>query len=538
MIVSCESCKSRYKLDDNKITGRGAKITCPKCKHVFVVLAPTPPAPEVVRVGADPQRPDSDWEDDEPTRVGRDLGAQAQAALGETETPIGSVVTAAARAAISRDTYEVSRPRVEQAAPPAMSKEEVQARAGALDFRKVGVTAWKVKVRIGLVYDFSDTRTLRKYIADGRVTAADVISYDGKTWKPIGEIPDLDEFFVQTFDRLSVEQAARGEPPRESPALADLGNVAAELAAAAAAEEERNEASGRGPVYQDPFEQLKQKQRDRMQQKRVKKPDEGRGGVGLWVGVAAVLLVGSVGLWYLSRTDGGSGESTTISTATTVPNGSGAKTGRGVEAAPAGPTREEIQRAIDEEAKAKAEASGGEASAAVAENTAAPAPVDCPEGYLQLGNGKCMRPEIPGGVSAVAAPPATAAVRAGGAPSSAPVASTTAPTDDEQVGDDAARGGDWNTAIVAYTKAVSKKGESGALLAKLGEAQLRVGDPAGAQGTLNKAVQKGSTKSHKLLARIASEAGDTAGAKTHYQAYLAAFPNDAEAKKGLDALGG
>jgi len=37
MIVSCTSCSARYKVDESKIKGRGAKITCPKCKHVFVV---------------------------------------------------------------------------------------------------------------------------------------------------------------------------------------------------------------------------------------------------------------------------------------------------------------------------------------------------------------------------------------------------------------------------------------------------------------------------------------------------------------------
>lgn len=527
MIVSCESCKSRYKLDDNKITGRGAKITCPKCKHVFVVLAPAPPPPEVVRVGSDPQRPDSDWEDDEPTRVGRDLGAQARANLDEHETPIGGTVTMAAREAVSRSTYEVSRPKAEPPPAPAMSKEEIQARAGTLDFRKVGVTAWKVKVRIGLVYDFSDTRTLRKYIADGRVTPADVISHDGKTWKPIGEIPDLDEFFVQTFDRLSAEQAARGEPPKESPALADLGNVAAELAAAAAAEEERNEAGNRGPVYQDPFEQLKQKQRERLQQKRVSRPEQGRSSAGLWVAVAVVIAVGAGGLWYMSRP--GAPPATTPTVTKSVPNGSGAATGRGQPASPDGPDRDDIIATIN---------GGSTVVAPEPPQPATTAPVECPEGYLQLGNGECMRPEAPAGV-ATSAPVASASTTARSTPPAVgPVATTSAPTDDERVGDEASRAGDWNTALVAYTKAITKKGESGVLLAKLGEAQLRVGDPAGAQGTLNKAVQQGNTRSHKLLAKIASEAGDTAGAKSHYQAYLAAFPNDAEAQKGLDALGG
>ena len=37
MIISCPSCSARYKIDDGKIKGRGAKITCPRCGHKFVV---------------------------------------------------------------------------------------------------------------------------------------------------------------------------------------------------------------------------------------------------------------------------------------------------------------------------------------------------------------------------------------------------------------------------------------------------------------------------------------------------------------------
>ena len=38
MIVSCPSCSARYKFDEEKLKGRrAAKITCPRCRHVFVV---------------------------------------------------------------------------------------------------------------------------------------------------------------------------------------------------------------------------------------------------------------------------------------------------------------------------------------------------------------------------------------------------------------------------------------------------------------------------------------------------------------------
>lgn len=37
MIVTCPECSSRYRIREDKIQGRGARITCPSCTHKFVV---------------------------------------------------------------------------------------------------------------------------------------------------------------------------------------------------------------------------------------------------------------------------------------------------------------------------------------------------------------------------------------------------------------------------------------------------------------------------------------------------------------------
>jgi predicted Zn finger-like uncharacterized protein len=37
MIVTCPSCSTRYRVRDDKIQGKGARISCPKCGHRFVV---------------------------------------------------------------------------------------------------------------------------------------------------------------------------------------------------------------------------------------------------------------------------------------------------------------------------------------------------------------------------------------------------------------------------------------------------------------------------------------------------------------------
>ena len=47
MIVTCASCLTKFRLDDSKISEKGAKVRCSKCHHVFYVTLP-PESKEVV----------------------------------------------------------------------------------------------------------------------------------------------------------------------------------------------------------------------------------------------------------------------------------------------------------------------------------------------------------------------------------------------------------------------------------------------------------------------------------------------------------
>ena len=226
MIVTCPECSARYKLDEAKVSARGAKITCPRCRHVFVVY-----------------REDDDTEE-------------------STNSPLDTV------------------------SPDGQGPKKQD--ASSLDFRKVGISSWKVRVKIGLVYDFSDIKTLRKYIQDGRVTADDVISHDGDTWVTIGDIPDLDSYFIEVYARCEAERDQDDSvSPRErvddedsNVGIGGLGGQLAEqalaqataeaeadLAAARSAESSRPERS-QGRQFVDPFAALKDKQRERIQSRR------------------------------------------------------------------------------------------------------------------------------------------------------------------------------------------------------------------------------------------------------------------------------
>ena len=142
--------------------------------------------------------------------------------------------------------------------------------ASELDFRKVGISAWKVKVKIGLIYDFSDIKTLRKYISDGRVTNEDVISHNGKEWTALGDIPDLDAHFIDVYRHALARnpealkaQLASSETPEE------LSEEAEELTNSILAQINQEVDSIQpapdpvGPEFSDPFQDLKKAQRSR-----------------------------------------------------------------------------------------------------------------------------------------------------------------------------------------------------------------------------------------------------------------------------------
>ena len=48
MIIECQTCHARFRLDESRIKGRGARVKCRKCGDSIVVLkdsAPPPPPP-------------------------------------------------------------------------------------------------------------------------------------------------------------------------------------------------------------------------------------------------------------------------------------------------------------------------------------------------------------------------------------------------------------------------------------------------------------------------------------------------------------
>lgn len=61
MIIQCDKCGTKFRLDDSRVTGNGVRVRCTKCQNVFIV-APPPPVEEVgveeVLAGVDQQTPE------------------------------------------------------------------------------------------------------------------------------------------------------------------------------------------------------------------------------------------------------------------------------------------------------------------------------------------------------------------------------------------------------------------------------------------------------------------------------------------------
>jgi predicted Zn finger-like uncharacterized protein len=49
MIVQCEQCLAKYRLDDSKIPGESAKVKCSRCRHIFQLSKENPFHPEPVQ---------------------------------------------------------------------------------------------------------------------------------------------------------------------------------------------------------------------------------------------------------------------------------------------------------------------------------------------------------------------------------------------------------------------------------------------------------------------------------------------------------
>ena len=191
----------------------------------------------------------------------------------------------------SSNQIETLSPKVsEPAATEEAAELAADLKASELDFREVGIVTWKVKVAIGLVYDFSDIMTLKKYLADQKVTPEDLISHNAKDWVRIGDIEDLDGHFVSTWKAARAAQKKSGEKSSKTKNKPTSNQDSEAKEAMAAASREVDAArSNFSPNLEDPF--AKARDQRRSGQGRRKAPAKEKPSSGLPMGAIAALLV-------------------------------------------------------------------------------------------------------------------------------------------------------------------------------------------------------------------------------------------------------
>lgn len=495
MVVTCPSCSARYRLNPNKMKGRGAKITCPKCAHIFVVFADGASGSASEDEGGSPEEllRAEDTLGDRLAR--RDLSTTNSAlkaiglgddvGTGQTSTKIRVVAPGprGSRKPVATLDTNQSLNAIEAGAsgePGVYSGPEILS-ADELNFREVGIATWKVKVAIGLVYDFSDIATLKRYLDDKRVTKSDLLSHDGKEWLVIGDIPDLDTHFIEAWKTAFALRKDAPASKKKASEGTGTGNFAT--------------STGRMGALSP--SQHHQTQRSRPKRKRApKKPEKKSGNKSLWL-LAAVCVLGV--LYFLTRPP-------ELGGGVAVPEASGgsAEQASGVDESQS--DKDKIRRGVKEEVARQREKMMAEEKAAAALVEAEAEAEDAErEGKVDLSKLEAVRPAqqttaLKRGASAAAPRPVPGARsdRRRAPPSARGTSgATTSVQRDEgggmwlSQGKKALAAGNYGSARTMFQNCVNKDAASGECWAGLGNSLQRTGNTAEANAAFDRATALG-----------------------------------------------
>ncbi len=429
MVVACDNCGAKYQIEESKIQGRGARITCRKCSHVFAVyLQGQEEEPEV-----------SD----------------------NTETDL--------KAAEDLDVH-------------------------GLDFKSVGIQSWKVKIKIGLIYDFSDYKTLTKYIREGKVSNTDLLSHDGESWTPLDEIEDLERHFCLVYiQKQRQSEETEPEAPEEAPQTAKTMSGASLTDLASVIAEAEAEVQGREP--HNPFAVENKSTPKRRRAPRPPK-EEKKSNIGIFA-VIGVVVAGLI-FWQMKPETNSPPADEVLSQKESQQTK--AKVKKPKESPEDVQAREKLQKELEKDAeKLKMELGYSEKDEKKKEDAEPQLIAKIPDAVLEARRNKDNKP----------------------------VAEKSKEIDHVKAGNDALKQQDWDGAISAFSKAV-KKTPTAKVYRGWGIALFKTKRFAAAKAHLNKALKAGLKDCNKWLGFIANEEGDLAGANQHFNDYLKTNPKDAE----------
>lgn len=190
MDVRCEKCQTEYELDESRLKPGGVTVKCTNCGHMFKIRK----------------------------RANTNVGIPAT-------TPAPTPVVAAPPPEPAR-----TKPVSKQQTPPAMP----QPRAGSHSDAPMGITdtpsgpnsqrQWLVRLENGETRTCSELATLQQWIVAGAVSRESLISRSGKTWKRLGDIAELSQYFV-IADEAKQQRSAKPTGQTKGPAAATMLGV-------------------------------------------------------------------------------------------------------------------------------------------------------------------------------------------------------------------------------------------------------------------------------------------------------------------------
>jgi predicted Zn finger-like uncharacterized protein len=194
MDVRCEKCQTEYELDESRLKPGGVTVKCTNCGHMFKIRKRTP----------------------------TNVGLPAVTANDEAQT--------------TRREPSPSNPQRLQT-PPAGSGMLAQSRAdsvlgdgtpGALADGGSGPTErqWLVRLENGEQKTCRELATLQQWIVAGVATRESLISRSGKTWKRLGDIAELSQYFT-IADEARTQRAHKPTPKPVAATMLGVGGPTA-----------------------------------------------------------------------------------------------------------------------------------------------------------------------------------------------------------------------------------------------------------------------------------------------------------------------
>jgi len=180
MDVRCEKCQTEYELDEARLKPGGVTVKCTNCGHMFKIRKRT-----ITNVGTIP--------------AGRD----------------------------SKDSRDPGRPRTASSKPPrpdSMFDVPPPFPDDAADSDDAPTTIerqWLIRLESGDQKSCRELATLQQWIISGVVTREALISRTGKTWKRLGDIVDLSQYFTiadeARANRNRAKQPSRPGSAKDAP---------------------------------------------------------------------------------------------------------------------------------------------------------------------------------------------------------------------------------------------------------------------------------------------------------------------------------